>query len=229
MKVSPHVFIAVSIAAMFAVPVQAATTTPVPASAAPTTLPAEKPMASHPPTTQTAGESEMKPMPAAKPMKPMTSMKPMKPGTDKMPAMTGDPVVLGMLGAINQHEIDAAKQAESKKVSAPVMAYAKKMVAEHGENLAKTKSLGAMSNNADIQKMKMTQKNHLAEMGKKSGKAYEATYVDAMVSGHTEVLETIDTKLMPMATSDVVKKHLTDTRVHVAMHLEEAKTLQAAH
>ncbi len=228
MKVSPHVLIAMSIAAMFTLPVQATTTKTVPASAAPTTLPTEKPMISHPPTTQTAGESEMQPMPADKAMpatKPMTAMKPM---AEKMPAMTGDSVVLGMLGAINQHEIDAAKQAEIKKVSAPVMAYAKKMVAEHGKNLEKTKSLGTLANDADIQKMKMTQKDDLAALGKKSGKAYEDAYVDAMVAGHTEVLATIDTKLMPMATSAAVKAHLTDTRAHVATHLDEAKALQAA-
>lgn len=225
MKLSPHVAAAISIAALFTAPIHAQATQPVPASAAATTLPAETPMTTHAPTTQTAGESEMQPMPGAKSTKPMSTDGPM---TDKMPAMSGDAVALGMLGAINQHEIDAAKQAEAKKVSAPVMAYAKKMVAEHGQNLAKTKSLGTLSNNDAIQKMKMDQKNDLAALGKKTGKAYEDAYVDAMVAGHADVLVKIDTVLLPMATSAAIKAHLTQTRTHVAMHLEDAKKLQAA-
>lgn len=143
-------------------------------------------------------------------------------------ARAGDSVALGMLAAINQHEIDAAKQAKAKKVSAPVLAYAAKMEKEHGENLAKTKTLGTLSNDAQVQAQKVEGKQHLAELGKKSGKDYESAYVDAMVKGHSDVLAKIDGTLLPMATSAAVKKHLTETRGHVAMHLDEAKALQAA-
>lgn len=143
-------------------------------------------------------------------------------------ARTGDSVALGMLAAINQHEIDAARQAKAKKVSAPVLAYAAKMEKEHGENLAKTKTLGTLSNDAQVQAQKAEGKKHLADLEKKSGKDYEAAYVDAMVKGHSDVLAKIDGTLLPMATSAAVKKHLTETRGHVAMHLDEAKALQAA-
>lgn len=50
--------------------------------------------------------------------------------------------------------------------------------------------------------------------------AFGKAYLDAMVAGHTEVLETIDNDLLKNANHEAVKKHLTATRDHVAMHLE---------
>jgi putative membrane protein len=47
-----------------------------------------------------------------------------------------------------------------------------------------------------------------------------------MVAGHDEALKLLDTKLIPAATDDAVKRHLATTRKHVATHLEKAKALQ---
>jgi predicted outer membrane protein len=142
-------------------------------------------------------------------------------------ATTDDSLALGLLGAINQHEIDAAQQAKSKQVSAPVLAYANMMEQQHGENLAKTRQLGTLASTPEVQSMQEKGKSDLAELGKRSGKEYETAYVDAMVKGHTEALALIDGRLLSLASAGPVKDHLTETRGHVATHLEEAKKLQA--
>lgn len=138
-----------------------------------------------------------------------------------------DSLALGLLAALNEHEITAAQQAQSKNVSAPVLAYAKMMEKEHGDNLAKTKALGSLASTPEVQAMKDKGKSDLDMLGQKSGKEYETAYVDAMVSGHTEALALIDGRLLSLASTGPVKDHLMETRDHVVMHLEEARKLQA--
>ena len=48
-----------------------------------------------------------------------------------------------------------------------------------------------------------------------------------MVKGHTEVLAMSDGELIKSAENEALKKHLAETREHVAMHLEQGKKLQA--
>ena len=138
-----------------------------------------------------------------------------------------DSLALGLLAALNEHEITAAQQAQSKNVSAPVLAYAKMMEKEHGDNLAKTKTLGTLASTPEVQAMKDKGKSDLDALGQKSGKEYETAYVDAMVSGHTEALALIDGRLLSLASTGPVKDHLMETRDHVVMHLEEARKLQS--
>jgi predicted outer membrane protein len=138
-----------------------------------------------------------------------------------------DSLALGLLGAVNEHEIAAAKQAKEKKVSEPVMEFAQMMETQHSENQEKTESLGTPASTPEVQAMVDKGQKELDELGKKSGKEYETAYVEAMVKGHTEALSLIDTRLMTLASSEPVKTHLTETRDAVAKHLEEAKELQA--
>lgn len=139
---------------------------------------------------------------------------------------TDDSLALGLLAALNEHEIAAAQQAEGKKVSAPVLAYAQMMEKQHGDNLAKTKTLGSLASTPEVQAMKEKGKSDLDALGQKTGKDYETAYVDAMVAGHTEALGLIDGRLLSLASAGPVKDHLIATRGHVVMHLEEAKKLQ---
>ncbi len=66
----------------------------------------------------------------------------------------------------------------------------------------------------------------LATLIPMDGKDFEAGYLDAMIKGHTEVLAMIDNQLMKTAKNDMLKAHLTETRGHVAMHLDQAKKLK---
>ncbi|HEY5971734.1 MAG TPA: DUF4142 domain-containing protein [Pseudoxanthomonas sp.] len=140
---------------------------------------------------------------------------------------TDDSLALGLLGALDEHEIAAAQQAQSKQVSGPVLQYARMMEKDHGDNLAKTKALGTLASTPEVQAMQEKAKSDLAELGMKSGKEYETAYVEAMVKGHTDALALIDGRLQSLASTGPVKDHLIATRDRVAMHLEEARKLQA--
>lgn len=147
--------------------------------------------------------------------------------TASSPAASNDALALGLLAAIDDHEIQAAQQAIGKNVAAPVMAYARMMEKAHTDNLVATKALGALADAPEVTAMKDKGAAERGELAKKSGKDYETAYVDAMVKGHAEVLTMIDGQLMTLASEGPVKEHLASTRGHVAMHLKAAQDLQA--
>ena len=132
---------------------------------------------------------------------------------------------LGVLNAINDHEIAAGRQALAKGVEGDVAAFAQMMIDQHSENRDKTSSFNPDSSATDAVAQKEKGKAELAALGDKSGTEYASAYVDAMVKGHTEALDALDTKLIPSAESTAVRDHLTQTREHVARHLEQAKAL----
>lgn len=139
----------------------------------------------------------------------------------------GDGFALGLLATIDQHEIDVAKQARDKKVDGDVLAYADMMEKDHGTNLQQTQSLGPSMDDPAIAEMKTRGTRELDMLAGKSGKDYAKAYIDAMVKGHQDALDAIDSKMMPAATRDDVKQHLTDTRKAVEMHLAKAKEIAA--
>lgn len=141
--------------------------------------------------------------------------------------------ILTCLKGVNEHEIAAANVAEKKKVSAPVLDYAKMMEKEHTKNLAATNKLlskteGQPAHAAKHAEKKAEGEKDLAKLSEKDGDVFGKAYISAMVKGHKEVLDELDSKLIPAAQTEAVKKHLTETRTHVAHHLEEAQKIQAA-
>ena len=142
-----------------------------------------------------------------------------------------DAEVLAFVNAVNVNEILAASEAQKKKIGQPVMDYAKMLHTEHGANMAKTAQLGQSINvtpsiTKAVDAVMKKGAGELATLIPMDGKDFETAYIDAMIKGHTEVLDMIDNQLMKIAKNDMLKAHLTETRGHVAMHLEQAKKLK---
>ncbi len=142
-----------------------------------------------------------------------------------------DAEVLGFVFAIDINEILAAEQAETKKISQPVMDYARMLHTEHGANADKTLKLGKAinvtpSDTKAVDALTVKGAGELATLVPLNGKDFETAYLDAMIKGHTEVLDMIDNKLMKTAKNEKLKSHLTETRALVAMHLEQAKKIK---
>lgn len=149
-------------------------------------------------------------------------------GTAMSGSAPAERAALGVLNAINDHEIAAGQQALKKGVKGDIADYARMMIDQHTENRGKTTSLYPDAAAADAQAQQQKGESELSALEAKSGEDYSRAYVDAMVKGHTEALAALDGKLIPAASSPAVREHLTQTRGHVAEHLERAKTLAAA-
>lgn len=148
-------------------------------------------------------------------------------------ARFSDGRILAIVTAVDQHEIDAAEKALKKKPGAEVRDYARMLKKEHSANLAKSKKL---AKTLDLKAEKSAIADSLKAKGESQGKSlaslkgaeYEKAFIGAMVAGHAEMLEMIDTQLIPNARNDSLKSHLTEARGHIASHLELGKRLQGA-
>jgi putative membrane protein len=151
--------------------------------------------------------------------------------TATMDAGQGTPAersALGVLNAINDHEIAAGRQALAKGVQGEVAAYAQMMIDQHTENRQKTSSFNPDASSAEANAQRSKGEQELATLDAKTGDAYARAYIDAMVKGHTEALAALDNQLIPAATRPEVRQHLDTTRGHVADHLQRAKELANA-
>jgi predicted outer membrane protein len=173
---------------------------------------------------------------ADKPVIPGSPVRGPKPGDARAAAggdraTMGDAEVLASVIAVNDNEGLAAAEAVKKQVSSEVMAYAKMLQTEHAMNSVKAMKLGESIkvtpvDTLAVDAMRVKGAGELAALVPLDGKEFEQAYLAAMVKGHTEALAMIDDKLLKVAESEGVKKHLTETREHVAAHLEKAKSLQ---
>ncbi|MDQ3623616.1 MAG: DUF4142 domain-containing protein [Verrucomicrobiota bacterium] len=151
----------------------------------------------------------------------------------KASASGSDAEILSLILAVNMNEIVAAMEAGQKKLSQPIADYAKMLHTEHGKNAADTMKLGQKIDVTplDTEKSDALRKKgagELAGLVPLEGEQFGQAYVAAMIKGHTEVLAMIDNELLKSAENESLKKHLAETREHVAMHLEAAKKLQGA-
>ncbi|MCR6686380.1 DUF4142 domain-containing protein [Pseudoxanthomonas sp.] len=141
-------------------------------------------------------------------------------------AALSENAALGVLNAINDHEIAAGQQALGKGVAGEVAAYAQMMVAQHSENRTRTNTFGPDAEAAEARAQRQKGEQELARLNALTGDAYSHAYIEAMVKGHSEALDALDRRLIPSAARQEVKDHLATTREHVADHLERAKALQ---
>lgn len=150
-------------------------------------------------------------------------------------APLSQPEALAMLTALNDHEIAAAEQARTKGVQGAALEYADLLHEEHVQNLAETTQVATATGSTSpvgttdtVPVIAMRQKGQaeLQTLDALVGEAYSKAYIDAMVKGHEEALALIDDRLLPAATDAAVRKHLTATRGHIALHLDEGKRLQ---
>jgi putative membrane protein len=133
------------------------------------------------------------------------------------------PVVM----AIDQHEIDAAQLAKDKATRQDVKDYAAMLETEHRANLAQAQALpGATADSAAVAAMRDKGQQEMAML--QGAADFDSAYLDAMVNGHADALDKLDSTFIPGATGATVRDFLTNTRGAVSMHLDKARALQGA-
>lgn len=142
-----------------------------------------------------------------------------------------DAEILGVVIAIDDNQIAAAKAAAKEKMGSQAKEYGKMLKKQHSQNSDKTKKLArklgiSPTSNQTALDLRANGAQELATLVALEGKEFEKAYIDAMVSGHSDALQMIDAELLPAAKSEEVREHLGDFRSHVSNHLEEGKRLQ---
>jgi putative membrane protein len=132
----------------------------------------------------------------------------------------------------NQTEISSAQTALNKSTRSDVKSFAKKMLKEHQSNrqevekIARKEKIEFGSSVGDLG-LRTKSATHDVELSAKSGADFDRAYIESQISAHRDLLDDLDTKLIPEARNSSLKKFLEDTRGDVKDHLDEAEKIQA--
>lgn len=143
-----------------------------------------------------------------------------------------DPQIAAIVVTANQVDIDAGALAASS-TNAEVKAFAKLMVTDHeGVNGAAVELVKRLKvtpeENATSRSLKAGGEKNLATLRRLQGAAFDRAYVAHEVAYHQQVLDALDSTLIPNASNADLKALLVKVRPAFAAHLAHAKHLQAS-
>jgi putative membrane protein len=149
------------------------------------------------------------------------------------PAGPSDADIAHIVVTANTIDIDAGNVANEKSTNARVKAFGKQMVTDHtGVNTMASDLAGKLSltptDNATSQSLKSAADATKARLAGLSGAEFDRGYIDNEVAFHQQVLDAIDSTLLPNAQNAELKGLIEKVRPAIAGHLEMAKQIQAA-
>lgn len=142
-----------------------------------------------------------------------------------------DPQIAAIVVAANQADIDAAKVAKSHTKNKEVKEFADTMIRDHESVNKQAKAL--------VKKLKVEPqpsptskslteggKENIAALKKLKGHAFDKAYVDHEVAYHQQVLDAINSTLLPNAKNPELKGLIEKVTPAFQAHLDHAKQLQ---
>jgi putative membrane protein len=158
-------------------------------------------------------------------------------GLSSLPAFAdhkvSDAQIAAIVVAANQVDIDAGKFAEKKSTDAEVKKFAATMVTDHtavnksAVDLV-TKLKVSPEENETSRALKAGGEKNLGELRRLKGQALDKAYVEHEVAYHEQVIQALDTVLIPNAQNAELKALLVKVRPAFVEHLNHAKHLQAS-
>lgn len=142
-----------------------------------------------------------------------------------------DGQILGILATVDAGEIEQARFAFSKANDPRVKDFAEHMIQQHTDSTQKINALAsqngltptASNNSTTLQ----TKGQKILEGLKSSADAsFDATYMQAQIQQHQEVLDMLHAQLLPASRSDAVSAHLKSAHTMVQAHLNEARRIE---
>ncbi len=144
-----------------------------------------------------------------------------------------DAQIAAIVVTANQVDIDAGQVAKTQASSADVRGFAQQMITDHSGVNQQAKAL--------VTKLKVTPVGsdtsqalqrggdaNVTALKQLSGPAFDRAYVDHEVAYHQQVIDAMDTTLIPSATNAELKALLVKVRPAFVAHLEHAKHIQAS-
>ena len=144
-----------------------------------------------------------------------------------------DAQIAAIVVAANQVDIDAGKFAAKKSANPEVQKFARTMVTDHtavNKSAVElvTKLKVAPQENDTSRALKAGGEQSMTALRSLSGKAFDRAYVDREVAYHQQVIDALDTVLVPNAQDAALKALLVKVRPAFVEHLNHAKHLQAS-
>lgn len=144
-----------------------------------------------------------------------------------------DAQIASIVVTANQVDIDAGKLASTKATSPEVKSFGQLMVTDHTSVNKSAVDLATRlhvtpEDNPTSQSLKADGAKNIANLKTLKGAAFDKAYVDREVTYHQQVLDAVDTVLIPNAKNEELKALIVKVRPAFVSHLEHAKQLQSA-
>lgn len=142
-----------------------------------------------------------------------------------------DAEILGVLSEVNHGEVSAAKLAAERSSTPGVDEFAQHMIHAHSEAQGKVLAVDSLEPDTSgglSRSLQQQAEGELAKLQGLQGAEFDRAYADSQAKMHQQVLDTIDSKLLPQATKPEVKTLLETLRPQVAEHLAQAQQLGSA-
>lgn len=157
-----------------------------------------------------------------------TSANPNKPTDDAPQAALSDAQIAGITDGANSAEIEQAKLARSKSKNQKVLQFASMMITHHGDAQKKQAKLNITSADSALAAQMTASANQvLTSLKDKSGMDFDRAYMRSQVDEHQTLLDTLNTRLLPSASSPELKAYLQDIKKSVEQHLEAARSTES--
>ena len=186
------------------------------------TTPPEPPAAQPDPAPMTSADG---------PIAPPTSS-PKSDAVEPAPESLRDSQILKITDLANSAEVEQAKIAKTKASNKYVKQFAQMMFTQHtqaqkkGMDVARDVAV-TPEESAQAGELEKQGADTLATLKMVDATAFDAEYMNAQVKQHQALLELLNTKLIPSATSPKVKAEMENTRTVVQRHLGTAQQIQA--
>lgn len=160
---------------------------------------------------------------------------PTPPPAEPAPETSAAPLTDGQIAKIttlvNTGEVEQAQLAKTKSKNAAVKKYATMMITQHaqakqkGAQLAKKAKLTPEESSAATE-LQGKATATLEQLKAADASTFDSAYISSQITQHQEVLDMLDTKLIPAATNPELKAELEKTKTMVQKHLTEAQSIQ---
>src|SRR5688500_1757173 len=144
-----------------------------------------------------------------------------------------DAQIAAIVVTANQVDIDAGQLAAARSTNDKVKAFAQLMVTDHtGVNKAATELVTRLKvtpqGTPTSEALKSGGDKNLAHLKTLNGAAFDRAYIDHEYAYHQQVIDALDTTLIPGATNAELKALLIKVRPAFIAHRDHAKSLQSS-
>jgi putative membrane protein len=146
------------------------------------------------------------------------------------PAEPGPGQLLALGLALDEIAVEAAAAGEERGLDPRVREFARRMRADHQDDLARGQALGielgvVPSPAPETERLRNQAALALTEARAEPGESFDRRLMELVIEQHAQALGVLDARLIPVAEGKL-REHLVGTRAAVLRHLEEARTLR---
>lgn len=147
------------------------------------------------------------------------------------PARMNDGDIAQITTVVNQGEIQQAQLARARARNPEVRQFAEHMIQQHQQMLqSQSQLLGRVgispTPNDTSHRLDLEGQSTMQSLQSLTGDDFDRQYIDAQVRQHQQVLQSLDSQLIPSAQNAQFRQALTEARSMVQQHLDEARRIQ---